>query len=268
MTQHMALTQQHTFAIGTMNMSVLCNLKAAAVGAVAATTLGLSAPAAEAYQIDCAILLCLSGGWPASAECSAARAEFIRRITPWPVEPPLQIWRCPMRAAYTPADGREDPIARLYAIAAREAEGGFSTRPEPAVLTYLEGEKPTVEGMMQLVQSYDTSNGTADVDISSPVYDFVRSIRVYSVELAYQRRQGRDGDCIQTQRVRLGTYGEQGDFQWHGSSVAALPASFTGLSGWNGRGGDTYGCRSVMLRSVFIDWRDYEGTYGHEQVNY
>lgn len=50
----------------------------------------------EAYPIDCAILLCLAGGFPASAECSAAKAELIRRITPFPIEPPLQLWRCPM----------------------------------------------------------------------------------------------------------------------------------------------------------------------------
>ena len=250
-------------------MTVLSNLKYAAVGAVAATTIGLSAQPAAAYQIDCAILLCLSGGWPASAECSAARAEFIRRITPWPVEPPLQIWRCPMRAAYSPPNGKEDPLARLYAIASREFEAQTPLRPEPAILTYLEQERPSVEGLLQLVQSYDTSNGTADVDISSPVYDFVRSIRVYSVELAYQRRQGRDGDCIQTERVRIGTYGEQGDFLWRNSSVSALPESFAGLTGWTGRAGSSgYGCRSVMLRSVFIDWRDYKGNYGHEQVNY
>lgn len=51
---------------------------------------------AAAYPIDCAILLCMAGGFPASAECRAAKAEVIRRITPWPVEPPLQLWRCPM----------------------------------------------------------------------------------------------------------------------------------------------------------------------------
>ena len=55
---------------------------------------------ASAYQIDCAILLCLAGGFPPSAPCTAARAEMIRRITPWPIEPPLQIWRCPMRAGF------------------------------------------------------------------------------------------------------------------------------------------------------------------------
>lgn len=55
-----------------------------------------SATPAVAYPIDCAILLCLAGGFPASAECSAAKAELVRRITPWPIEPPLQLWRCPM----------------------------------------------------------------------------------------------------------------------------------------------------------------------------
>ena len=66
--------------------------------------------ASSAYPVDCAILLCLAGGWPASAECSHARAVFIRRITPWPIEPPLQIWRCPMGIALY-----EDPTGPLLA---------------------------------------------------------------------------------------------------------------------------------------------------------
>ncbi|WP_273794973.1 hypothetical protein [Brucella intermedia] len=49
------------------------------------------------YPIDCAIVLCMAGGFPASTECLAAKAEVVRRITPIPVEPPLQIWRCPMQ---------------------------------------------------------------------------------------------------------------------------------------------------------------------------
>ena len=69
---------------------------------------------AAAYPVDCAILLCLAGGWPASAECAHARAVFIRRITPWPIEPPLQIWNCPMRASLN----REiAPMERLFEIA-------------------------------------------------------------------------------------------------------------------------------------------------------
>ena len=80
-----------------------------ATGAVAASL--LAGPVA-AYPIDCAILLCLAGGFPASAECSAAKAEFMRRITPWPVEPPLQLWRCPMGGGgmSLPGGGGSDSI--------------------------------------------------------------------------------------------------------------------------------------------------------------
>ena len=49
-----------------------------------------------AYSIDCALLLCLPGGFPASEPCNRAYAEMIRRITPWPIEPPLQLWNCPL----------------------------------------------------------------------------------------------------------------------------------------------------------------------------
>lgn len=51
-----------------------------------------------AYSIDCALVLCLPGGFPASEPCNRAYAEMIRRITPWPIEPPLQLWNCPMSA--------------------------------------------------------------------------------------------------------------------------------------------------------------------------
>ena len=67
---------------------------------VLAAGLTVDAQKARAYDMDCAIMLCMAGGFPSSAVCSAAYAEMIRRITPWPVEPPLQIWRCPMGASY------------------------------------------------------------------------------------------------------------------------------------------------------------------------
>lgn len=70
---------------------LLASLAVASTAATFVTT----APVV-AYPIDCAIFLCMAGGFPPSAECSAAKAEVIRRITPWPVEPPLQLWRCPM----------------------------------------------------------------------------------------------------------------------------------------------------------------------------
>lgn len=45
----------------------------------------------RAYDMDCAIMLCMAGGFPSSAVCSAAYAEMIRRITPWPTRPPFGI---------------------------------------------------------------------------------------------------------------------------------------------------------------------------------
>ena len=64
--------------------------------ALASTSAGFPTSPVNAYPIDCAILLCLAGGFPSSAECTAAKVEMIRRITPFPIEPPLQLWNCPM----------------------------------------------------------------------------------------------------------------------------------------------------------------------------
>jgi hypothetical protein len=126
---------------------------------------------AVAYPVDCAILLCLAGGWPASAECAHARAVFIRRITPWPIEPPLQIWNCPMRASFR---GEQRPIERLFDVAFRD------DMPAPAL------SLPGVAAAPILVDAQ------ADVDISDAAFDFVRSIRVF--EITYQQRRSSDGD--------------------------------------------------------------------------
>lgn len=94
---------------------------------------------ASAYPIDCAILLCLAGGFPSSVECAAAKVEMIRRITPFPVEPPLQMWNCPMGgsgAFAVPsmgADGLTADVRRyrdgieLYQIDYRQMRGGGDT---------------------------------------------------------------------------------------------------------------------------------------------
>lgn len=54
-----------------------------------------------AYPIDCAILLCLAGGFPSSAECVAAKTTMLQRIAPPVPHPPLQLWNCPMGGAET-----------------------------------------------------------------------------------------------------------------------------------------------------------------------
>ena len=208
-------------------------LRSLSVGLATSSMLSLATPAA-AYPVDCAILLCLAGGWPASAECAHARAVFIARITPWPVEPPLQIWNCPMHADFR----RVTPVERLFDIA---------FRPQPQL------SLPALP-----FEDLITVQDQADLDISDPAYDFVRSIRVYQTE--YRRHRSSDGDCNTWSTVRLGTYGEQGDYAWHRSSVASLPpaSSFSPSSG----------CNDYYFRSVFVDWKDYEGTYGFEEVRY
>ena len=193
---------------------------------------------AQGYQVDCAILLCLAGAWPASAPCAHARAVFIRRITPWPVEPPLQIWRCPMAASFdVPAP--LSPMERLYDITFRSGS---------AISV------PDATGPLVLAQA----DKRADIDISGSAFDFVRSIRVYHIQFSQHR--DRDGDCIRYDSTRLGSYGVQGDYNWQRSSVAAVPpASLLPRPehcGW------------VSYRSVFVDWRDHEGNYGFEEVRY
>ena len=220
---------------------------------------------AQTYPIDCAILLCLSGGWPASVPCSRARAEFIRRITPWPVEPPLQIWRCPMGASYHHESDRS-PVPRIYdiffddplpqSLPTRSIRDGSVVPRTVQSLNDQHAEKQPHDPALRLIQD------RADIDISGPEFNFVRSIRVYDVRFARQYESGRDGDCNRSATVRLGTYGTQGDFSWRTSSTAAIPEAHTGLERW---GED---CPRIYHRSVFVDWRDYEGNYGFEQVNY
>ncbi|MDO8986376.1 hypothetical protein [Cypionkella sp.] len=210
-------------------------LRLLAAGLASSALVSLTAPA-QAYPVDCAILLCLAGGWPASAECTQARNVFIARITPWPVEPPLQIWNCPMHAGLH----HEMPVARLFDIAFRP-----ELRPETA-LPQASFPVPTLIA------------DQADIDISDPAYDFVRSIRVYQTE--YRRRRNREGDCKVWSSVRLGTYGVQADYAWHRSSTDRLPAasSFS----------PTPGCTDYAFRSVFVDWQDFQGSYGFEEVRY
>jgi len=213
----------------------MTRLRAAATLAATALSLSFAAPA-KAYPVDCAILLCLAGGWPASAECAHARTVFIARITPWPVEPPLQIWNCPMRASFR---GETKPIERLSDIAVHG-------EPEPLISI------PETPWALQLVQD------RADVDISEPAFDFVRSIRVF--EITYQQRRSSDGDCNSWGAVYMGTYGSQGDYSRRRSSLSAVPtASDLAVPA---------DCRSYWHRSVFVEWRDYEGSYGHEEVHY
>jgi hypothetical protein len=206
-------------------------------GSVAAATAALSlATPAAAYPVDCAILLCLAGGWPASVECAQARAVFIARITPWPVEPPLQIWNCPMHAVAR----RLAPVEHLLDVVFRGSKGTMMS------------EAPALSLAPIPVADH------ADIDISDPVYDFVRSIHVY--QISYSQNRNHDGDCNRTTYLQLGTYGLQGEYAWNIAPVSSMPdaSAFAPPDG----------CGYYFFRSVFVDWKDYEGTYGFEEVRY
>ena len=58
---------------------------------LAGMILPLTAKPSRAYDIDCAIMLCMAGGFPPSAVCANAYRVMIRRILPWPSRPPFGI---------------------------------------------------------------------------------------------------------------------------------------------------------------------------------
>ena len=201
---------------------------------------------AGAYPIDCAILLCLAGGWPSSTECAAARAEFIRRITPWPIEPPLQIWRCPMGASLN----TRSPTERLWAI---------STTALPA-----QSQSPD-SAFSQLIDVQAVRPG--GVDLSSSDFDFIRSVRVYDVDWHSWAGTTSDSErevCHRAKlRVRLGSYDHQGDFGWAGFSITSAPS-------WLDMGLHPDGpCVAAgRFRGVGVEWTDYFGNHGFEVIRY
>ena len=189
-------------------MTILARLSALILAVL--TLVPLAPSRADAYQVDCAILLCLAGGWPSSPECSRARVVFIRRITPWPVEPPLQVWRCPMGAAFQVQPGKS-PAQRLYDIAFQNppsqslplTDGGNPPKPLAAVLRQFEDGNLPPGAFLELAQQYSSSNGTADIDISGREFDFVRSIKVWDVQHYSHRELGKTGDCLEQSSMRL-----------------------------------------------------------------
>jgi hypothetical protein len=214
-------------------------IRSAATAAAITVTglLGTAAPT-QAYPVDCAILLCLAGGWPASAPCTHARAVFIRRITPWPIEPPLQIWRCPMGASFS-SPAAASPIERVINIAAHT----------PPSISLPDSSFPLIP-----VKADEQAN----VDISDYAFDFARSIRVYHIQ--FSQRRNRDGDCISSDATRLGSYGAQRNYSWSRLSIDQVPPASALPRPLH--------CASVSFRAVFVDWRDHAGNYGFEGVRY
>ena len=220
-----------------------------------ATSLCSTPSVGQSYPIDCAILLCLAGGWPASVPCTKARTEFVRRVTPWPVEPPLQIWRCPMRATFdAPLEQGKNEDSRMVIATVKTLGAQWGSERNGGSFS----ENPIAGFALPLVQDHYR----ADIDISGPEFNFVRSIRVFDISSAEQRITGSDGGCERSFAMRIGQYGSQGAFRWERIAHRRLPTAHKGLEQFG------LDCPTISHRSVFVEWRDYNGNYGFEQVNY
>ena len=208
----------------------MLTLRCAVHATLALGALALPGGSARAYPVDCAILLCLAGGWPANPVCTYAKATVVRRITPFPVEPPLQVWRCPM--------GGMGPAA------AARVGGSALAGTGPA------GSSPPM---------------AAGTDPSDPALDVVRSIRVHHVQYAQRTTSGGGAgeECQRRDGSRLGTYDADGGFRWEATAAAAVPSG-PGLSAFD----PPRNCRPYRYRSVTVSWTDALGHAGFEEVRY
>lgn len=200
-----------------------------------------AAPKANAYPIDCAILLCLAGGFPASAECSAAKAEVIRRITPIPVEPPLQLWNCPMRV--DPALAQQ--IGLTLALGAdgltdevREYRDGI----EIYQVNYYHRRSGDNEHISDntLVGDYDPTTG----DFFWKRASYQHGPEWLATVSGGTRRAIRDYDCD-----------DRGFGPIRGRGCSTEPTRYEN---------DHYG----RLRAIALRFKDYEGKYHTELVRY
>ena len=157
---------------------------------------------------------------------------------PWPVEPPLQIWRCPLGASHE-IDHQPNSAGRTFEV----HFGTEGESPQKSLPTFKYGQAvgsresllrspDAAKELVRAAQAFHLVQERADVDISGPEFNFVRSIRVFDVRYARQYESGRDEDCNRSAIVVLGTYGTQGEFAWQNSTISALPAAHAGLERW------------------------------------
>jgi hypothetical protein len=156
---------------------------------------------------------------------------MIRRITPWPIEPPLQLWRCPMRAEFPMSvPDKGDVIDATLALTPTQ-----TTRPVPSMPA-------------QIWKAF-----------GEDVTDYVMAIKVY--DLSYYRHYSHTDDiCSESGSLKVGTYDKDWNFHWRRVSHRASPAWL-----FNTR---YQTCTNARFRGVGMEWRDYEGKIGKEVVRY
>lgn len=202
----------------------------------------LHSPPARAYPIDCAILLCLAGGFPPSAECTAAKLTMIQRITPWPVSPPLQLWNCPfgLPAGFIPAPG--SPEIRLGPDGLTDEVRGY----RDSIEIYHIRTSPPMDGEAPPESWRDhTQRG---------VYLEDGSHRWVSASLRHGPEWLAGSDRVQRVPIRVcARETDNGCWEWRISHYENWPSG----SFWGGYG-----------RVVAIRYEDHEGQKHTEFVNY
>ena len=250
-------------------MSFVIKLRKIAILTLGSSSLAMgTAPKAAAYPIDCAILLCLSGGWAyPSPDCAVAQIEFMRRITPWPIEPPVQIWNCPLKSSYTEPQA-VSPMQRLYDINFPQGHRQLTlSAPATVPAVYDQVVNDETDRLLRLIGSaggtegdLSSSNQTADVDISSATFDFLRSIKVYDIR--YRIKNTDNGYCYEYGVSNRGSYGLQGDFGWDEIDFDEAPSWAVPAKNCPKRG------KEDKVNGVCIEWTDYSGTYGYDFITY
>ena len=238
--------------------------------ALALATTSFTAPiltpnTALAYPVDCAIFLCMAGGFPPSAPCAHARAVMIQRITPWPVTPPLQLWRCPMKASYNDIGGSTQMIIEAL-FETNNPKQSFPIEPIKASYGFsFKAERPNIESYIHKV------TGGADIDISGPAFDYVRSIRVWDIDYYGRTDDNVHGDTVCRSYGRgfnLGTYGVQGEFKWRRTNFPNTAMDQSWLKLKLSYSSQMRSCLVGHFRGVGIRWEDQDGNESFEVVKY
>jgi hypothetical protein len=159
-----------------------------------------------------------------------------------------------MGASYSPTN-ENSHRARLYDAAMRNTPKPSAS---PAVLREVEGIADRIIKANQ-----------ADIDISGREFNFVRSIRVFDVDWYQRVRSNSDGEECSTvrSRVRVGTYGTQGDFRWRKVGPSTAQSSNASWLGYRTRSNSPCD-HAGYFRGVGVEWRDHEGNHGFEVVRY
>jgi hypothetical protein len=228
--------QRRATSLGGVFQALKALRRVAWIATISINSLAIFVQPVQAYPIDCAILLCLAGGFPVSEPCSRAHTEMIRRITPWPIEPPVQPWNCPIASSA--------PNASPFLPAMTPAAVQVSRH---SLLDW--SQSSSDEHDPELL------NARADISIA----DMISSIEVY--HLRYLRHYSSASDsCNVSAWLRIGSYEDEWLFSWRKVPVSETPPWIFDAAYTN--------CGDITFRGVGMAWINYDGQQITEVIEY